>query len=130
MELNFDVSTLIFQESKPLTDFQKKVIIQNEVFALIEQEDVRILNRQRFIQWLKSHKMRYNETSLRDWKKDKSKETKPIKKLDKKTYGFMTSHLKTEHDFSYLKSVIQDKLNRSESPTLYILSLNSWHVNI
>ena len=125
------IADLIFipqQQVKELSEFEKRRIVQNEVWDLISKEDVRILNRSRFVTWLKAHKWRYNETSLKEWKKDPSKATKPIRSLDKKTYGFMTSHLKTVDDFFFLKSVITDKLNRNDSPTLYILSLNSWNL--
>lgn len=121
----------IFDE-KELSQFQKKVIVQNEVWDLIAQEDVRILNRSRYITYLTRFKMHHSDTSLASWikesnkKKIDNKEWKKIAALDKRSYGVLTCHLKTYQDFEYIRSVVQDKINRKESPTLYILSLNSW----
>lgn len=132
MQAISELLTINFTESKPLTNREKKWIVQNEIFDLIQQEEIRVLNWHRYCAFLKKYKLDFRkngqERCIKLWKQTarlpKDKDVRPIKKLDKRTFGFFTAHLDLEALF-YIKSVIQDKLNRSESPTLYILSLSS-----
>jgi hypothetical protein len=111
------------KETKPLSEREKRWIVQREIFADIEKEDLRITNRPRYITFLKRYKLRHNPESIKLWKKNKDKDCKKINQMNKKSFGFFTSHLKLD-DLFFIKSVINDKLVRGESPTMYVLSLS------
>lgn len=112
---------------KPLSEREKKWILQREIFSLIEQEDIKKLNWKRYIAFLKRYRVSEREIgrdmAVKMWKKCRDKEYKQIRKLSSKSFGFFTNHVRSEDLFA-LKSKAQDMLNRSESPTCYIYSLS------
>lgn len=113
---------------KPLSEQQKRIIIQREIFSLLLQEDIKRLNWKRYVAFLKRYKIseheRGRDMAMRMWRKCGEKEYKPVMVLSPRSFGFFTSHVNSDDMFA-LKSKVQDALNRGESPTCYVYSLST-----
>ncbi len=118
-------------EQKPLTGREKRWVLQNEIFVLIKDDAaLKKENWNRFVTWRKtiSHNPRttVQKDLERQWKREAKGSLKYIRPIsNKRSLGFFTSHL-DEEALWFVKSVVQDKLNRGESPTCYIYSLNKY----
>lgn len=112
--------------SKPvLSDFKKKQVLQNELFVLLGQEDMRKTNLPRYKIFLKKHRLHHSKESVTLWEKCKEKDCKKIPAINsKQSLGFFTCYVKYD-DMYALISKVKDMLNREESPTCYVYSLNS-----
>lgn len=110
-------------QTKPLNKNEKRWTLQREIFFILQQEDMRRFNLPRYKQFLQLNKLRHSPQSIKLWEKSKDKTVKKVKPLTSKAFGIFTAHL-DEEALWYVKSVVQDKLNRGESPTCYIYSLN------
>lgn len=112
------------QEVKPLSNQERKWILQRSIFSMVNSEDTRYLNLGRYKAFLNANKLRHNETNKSLWLKTKDKEFKKIPKMNVKTFGFFTCKL-SEQGLFEVESICRDKVNRKESPTLYIMSLRN-----
>lgn len=111
---------------KPLSEQAKRIIIQREIFSLLLQENIKILNWKRYVSYLKRYKISEREVgrdmAVKRWKNCGEKEYRPIRELTQKSFGIFTSHVNSDDMFA-VRSRVQDALNRGESPTCYIYSL-------
>lgn len=112
------------EELKPLTSVEKRWIIQRLIMDILNREDIRILNRHRYNEYLKKNKLRHNPLSMEKWLKCKDKEFKKMEKIPEKTMGIFTSKFK-EYQLHVILSECQDLLNRKQSPNLYIWGIRS-----
>lgn len=127
------ISIPIFIE-KPLSEQERRWILQREIFVIIEQENIRLLNWKRYITYLKKYKIRERKLgrdhNIKVWQqmsrsKLKDKEVSKIQPLTKKSFGVFTSHVNSDDMFA-IKSNVIDRHNRGESPTCYIYSLSKY----
>lgn len=127
-----DLITLPTPESKPLTEQQKRWMVQNEIMGLVEDEQgLKLHNWKRYVQFLKKYK--YSQSAMGQekcrtlWKKTayvkSDKDVRPLKKMTVSTFGFFTSHLDVE-GLEFVLSVCKDRVHRTECVTTYILSLS------
>jgi len=120
--------SLPIEKTGTLTERDKRWALQREIYPLIEQEDMRKLNWKRYVSYLKKYKISERklgrESTIKLWKKCKDKEVSNVRPIPKSSFGFFTSHMCSDDLFA-LKSRIQDKVNRGESPTCYVYSLST-----
>lgn len=122
-EISFDIAPV----EKPLSETEKRWIIQREIFPYLEQEDMRLLNWKRYVNYLKKYKINEyklgRKETIKMWNKCTDKDVKRIRPINKKSFGYFTSHVSSDDMFA-VKSRVIDCVNRGESPTCYIYSLS------
>lgn len=127
--LTFDKTDL-----KPLNERDKRWIIQNDIFEILKKDDeLKRENYRRYIRFLKKYRLSQNKLGadecVKRWRRSRKfahdKDVREIKPISKSTLGFFTSHLNLE-DLFYTRSVCSDKIQRHESPTIYIYSFQKF----
>ncbi len=112
------------KDVKPLNKREKKWILQRCVFDILKREDMRVVNKKRYREFLKEKKWRHNPQSMGAWLKSKDKKFKKMEAIPVDTFGVFTSKL-SEDQFYRLQSECQDLLNRGESPNVYMWGIRS-----
>lgn len=110
-----------------LRDQEKKWIIQRQIENILNAEDMRVVNRHRYNEFLKENKWRHNEQSMTKWLKCKDVRFKKMKKIPKMMFGRFTNKM-SEFQLSVVLSECQDLHNRKGSPNLYAWSLGKRRV--
>lgn len=130
MQLNVEIQLPVIN-SKPLSDRERKWIIQREIFALVETEEgLRKFNHEQYVKFITKYKLPRSvwktEEGVKKWNKcNRIKEDADIRRIhpmDKRTFGYFTQHL-DEEGLQYILSVCKDKQRRGECVTNYIKSL-------
>lgn len=129
-----DLISIPTQETKHLSDQEKKWSLQREIFSLVEtKDDLRPFNWKRYIAFLKKYHLAQHiigqKECIRRWRASSRNkadaDVKPIQVMDKRTFGIFTRHL-DEEALWFLLSVAKDRKVRNECVTTYILSLQKF----
>lgn len=125
----FSISDFILDIPKDIkvTKNDERWYIQRQIENLLNAEDIRILNRHRYNEFLKVNELRHNEKSMSLWLKSKDAKYKKMSKIPKKTFGIFTARLSNEQLYRVL-SECRDLSNRKGSPNLYAWSLRKRRV--
>ncbi len=125
----FSISDFILDIPKDIkvTKNDERWYIQRQIETILNAEDMRLINRKRYNEFLKENKYRHNEQSMEKWLKSKDAKFKKMSKIPKQTFGIFTARMNNEQLYRVL-SECQDLHNRKGSPNLYAWSLRKRRV--
>ena len=125
----FSTSDFILDIPKDIkvTKNDERWYIQRQIETILNAEDMRLINRKRYNEFLKENKYHHNEQSMEKWLKSKDAKFKKMSKIPKQTFGIFTARMNNEQLYRVL-SECRDLNNRQGSPNLYAWSLRKRRV--
>lgn len=117
---NLDIQNYFLQKNYNSVQRSQRAELVKKIEELLnsgqEQKHTKIANWKRYVQWLKDNKVKDGEPYREMFRQSKSF----LKPLNGKSLYFLLSHIPTD-DLFYVKSVLQDRENRKEALTGYLI---------